>query len=233
MCMSWEFFFSLFYFSIVFFFVNKQQFFRNSGLSSLELNLLLILKITISFFAAYYFTISNTVDYLNFNNEGFTQYQILIKTPSSFFSDWANDIKNYGWGGLMNDSHSLWANIRFSLIYKFIAIVNLITKGNFYINSMIFGTFVFSAQVCFFKVFNIIYSNQKLKIVISVFLLPSLLLYTSCFHKDGIVLIVLAVLCHQLFSIFNKTFDINFKNIFFKTEILLHGVVIANGFRLP
>ena len=170
MGMSWEFFYSLFYFSIVFLFVNKQQFFRKSGLSILELNLLLILKIIISCFTTYYFTISNTVDYLNFNNEGFTQYQVLTKTPFSFFSDWTNDVKNYGWGGLMNDSHSLWANIRFSLIYKFIAVVDLITKGNFYLNSMIFGTFVFSAQVCFFKVFNSIYSNQKLKIVIYIFL---------------------------------------------------------------
>ena len=205
----------LFYFLLFFWLLNKKPFFKNNGLSTLELNLLLILKIIVSCFAAYYFTISNTVDYFNFNNEGFAQYQVLIKTPSSFFSDWINDVKNYGWGGLMNDSHSLWANIRFSLIYKLIAVVNLISKGNFYLNSMIFGTLVFYAQVCFFKVFNTIYSNQKLKIVISVFLLPSLLLYTSCFHKDGIILIGLAIICQHLFSIFNKTFAFTFKNIFF------------------
>ena len=197
--MHWEYLFCGLYFYLIFRSTQKWSFFKNSGLSVKQLKVLLVIKITCSVFAAYYFMQSNTVDYLTFNNEGFLQYKILISEPLSFFDDLTTDIKNYGWSGLFSSSHSFWANLRFNFLYKLIAIFNLISHGNFYLNSMIFSFCIFVGNVSLFKIFNSIYENQKIKIIIVCFFIPSILLYTACIHKDGIVFICISMIAYFLF----------------------------------
>ena len=212
--MHWEYLLCVLFFYLVFRSFQKWAFFKNSGLSLKQLRLLLVIKIVFSVIAAYYFIHSNTLDYLNFNNEGFLQYKILISRPLSFFDDLTTDIKNYGWSGVFSSSHSFWANLRFSFIYKLIAVLNLISHGNFYLNSMIFGSLVFMGNVSFFKIFNSIYENQKFKIILACFFIPSMLLYTSCIHKDGIVFICLSMITYLLFQ-HNAKQKISLKYFFF------------------
>jgi len=212
--MYWEYLLSFFYFYLAFRNLQKWSFFKNSGLSLRQLKLLLGIKIACSVFATYYFIHSNTNDYLNFNDEGFLQYKILNAKPFYFFNDFATDIKNYGWSGIFSSSHSFWANLRFNFIYKFIAIINLISHGNFYLNSMIFSSLVFVGNVSFFIIFYSIYQNQKFKIILVCFLIPSMLLYTSCIHKDGIVFICLSIISYLLYTLNNKQI-LNLKYLFF------------------
>lgn len=197
--MHWEYLLFVFYFSTVFWSLHQWSFFKTSGLTLKQLRLLLALKIAGSLTASIYFIQSNTIDYLNFNNEGFLQYKILISQPRSFFNDLTTDIKNYGWGGIFSASHSFWANIRFSFIYKLIAIFDLFSHGNFYLNSMIFSSLVFIGNVSLFKIFNSIYENQKIKIIFVCFFIPSMLLYTSCVHKDGLVFIGISMVAYLLY----------------------------------
>ena len=202
--MHWEYLLCVLFFYLVFRSLKQRALFKNSGLSLKQLRLLLVIKIVFSVIAAYYFIHSNTIDYLNFNNEGFLQYKILISQPLSFFDDLTTDIKNYGWRGVFSSSHSFWANLRFSFIYKLIAVLNLISHGNFYLNSMIFSSLVFVGNVSFFKIFNSIYENQKFKIILACFFIPSMLLYTSCIHKDGIVFICIAMIAYLLFRLYTN-----------------------------
>lgn len=202
--MHWEYILCGLYFYLVLLCLQKWSFFKNSGLSLTQLQVLLVTKITFAVIAAYYFIHSNTLDYLNFNNEGFIQYKVLISEPLSFFDDLTTDIKNYGWGGIFNSSHSLWANLRFNFIYKLIAILNFLSHGNFYLNSMIFSSLVFVGNTSLFKIFNSIYEYQKHKIILACFFIPSMLLYTSCIHKDGIVFICIAVIAYLLFHLYTN-----------------------------
>lgn len=213
--MHWEYLFSGLYFYLIFRSIQKWSFFKNSGLSLKQLKVLLVIKITCSVLAAYYFKHSNTLDYLTFNNEGFLQYKILVTEPRSFFDDLTTDIKNYGWGDVFSSSHSFWANLRFNFIYKLIAIFNLLSHGNFYLNSIIFSSLVFVGNVSLFKIFNSIYENHKIKILIVCFFLPSLLLYTACIHKDGIVFICISMIAYLLF------YHNNQHRSFFKSLLLI------------
>ena len=202
--MHWEYLLCVFYFSALFWSLHQWSFFKTSGLTIKQLRILIGIKFVVSVIASYYFIHSTTLDYINFNNEGFLQYKILISQPLSFFDDLTTDIKNYGWSGLFNSSHSFWANIRFSFIYKLIAIFDLLSNGNFYLNSMIFSSFVFIGNVSLFKIFNSIYENQKIKIILVCFFIPSMLLYTSCVHKDGIVFICISMIAYLLFYLYTQ-----------------------------
>src|SRR5918993_1211153 len=169
-------------------------FVRKSGLSIPVTRSLFLFKILASLGFAFYFATSSTNgDYIAFNKEGEIQYQLLMNDPGLFFTDLTADVKRYGFGRLFETSDSFWAYLRFNLLFKVIGTLDLLTKGNFYFNTAVFSSFGFLAHVAFYRVFKKIYPTNNL-LLIPCFLLPSALIYTSCFHKDGIVFMCLALI---------------------------------------
>ncbi len=193
--MSVSFVFIVIFLVVSFWLIPRISFIRHTNLSSRRVQLLLAFKILISLQAAYYFTnLSTNVDYLDNNEGGKFHFNLLLSDPILFFTDFKNDIHAYGFGGMFKSENSFWAYLRFNLLHKFIAILDLFTWGNFYFNTVIFSTIVFFGHIAFYRIFSEIYKGQQLAILIASFLLPSLLLYTSCIHKDGIVFLCLGML---------------------------------------
>ena len=179
----------------------KMAFVKNAGLSVVETRILLALKMISGLACAYYFKhVFAESDQVIYNNEGLAQYQVLLSNPITFFTDFKHDIQQYGFGGIFDSSHSFWAYLRFNLLYKFIAVMNLATRGNFYLNSVLFSSIVFFGNIAFYRIYIDMYRPHKLKVLVSCFLLPSLLLYTSCVHKDGLVFLCIGIISFILYS---------------------------------
>ncbi len=177
-------------------------FVRRSGLPENLARVLFLLKILLGVGCAYYFsTLSTNVDYLAFNNEGKIQYDILLSNTGLFFTDFTTDIKAYGFGRLFATTDSFWAYLRFNLLFKLIGILNLVTQGNFYFNTAVFSSVVFFGHLAFYRVFNSIYPSAQLLVILTSFFLPSTLLYTACFHKDGIVFLGLAMISYSFYRL--------------------------------
>lgn len=203
------------YQALFFWLIPKISFVRHTNLTTLETRLLLAIKIFSAIICAYYFeTSSMNVDCLFNNSEGKIQYQLLLSDPKFFFTDFTTDINTYGLGRLFETQNSFWANLRFNLVFKFIAILNLITQGNFYFNSIIFSSIVFFGHIAFYRIYSEIYKGQKLIILFVTFCLPSVLLYTSCVHKDGIIFLSLGIISYIFFRIISSSG-------FIKTKYLL------------
>ena len=185
---------------LYFWLIPKISFISKSGLTALQARLLLACKIVSGIICAIYLQkFSSSVDYLYYNSEGQAQYQLLLKNPLIFFTDFQNDIHTYGIGGLFSAENSFWAYLRFNLLFKFIAILNLLTHGNFYLNTAMFCSLVFWGHLAFYKIYREIYSGHKLQVIFATFFLPSALLYTSCIHKDGIIFLSLGVISYAFY----------------------------------
>lgn len=205
--------FSLYLFLCIWY-IPKLTFIKNARLSTREVRVLLILKILSGFLFAFYFDkFSSNFDYLGNNAEGKIQYEILLTKPSLFFTDFNTDLKTYGLGGLFEAKDSFWGYLRFTLLYKFIAILNLVTHGNFYFNTAIFCSLVFFGHIAFYRIYSDIYKGQKSIILFACFCLPSLLLYTSCIHKDGIIFLCLGITSYIFYRILIATHIVSFKYI--------------------
>ncbi len=176
-----------------FWLIPQLPFIKKAGLSKKELRLLLAFKMICSLSVAFYLGRFMYSDYVINNEEGKLQYDLLLKNPHFFFTDFAGDLKTYGPGRLFETKDSFWGYLRFSLLYKFLAILNIITKGNFYLNTILFSSLVFFGHIAFYRIYIELYKGHKLKILISCFFLPSLLLYTSCVHKDGVIFIAIGL----------------------------------------
>ncbi len=214
--MGIEYFLFTIYLVLSFWLIPKTNFITHAGLTNLQTRLLLAFKMITGVACAYYFEhLSTNSDYLAYNNEGAIQYQLLLSNPVLFFTDFTNDIHTYGWGGLFEPGGSFWAYIRFNLLYKFIAMLNLVTHGNFYFNSIIFSSIVFFAHIAFYRIYSKMYKGQKWGILFVCFCLPSLLLYTSCIHKDGFVFLCLGLISFIIHRALSANTSLQVKHIFY------------------
>ncbi len=91
--------------------------------------------------------------------------------------------------------------------------MNFISGGNFYFNAVIFSSFTFFGHLFFFKVFNSFYHRNRGILIASCFFIPSLLLFTSCVHKDGFVFVSLAMLSYVFYRCLQREKVLAFKYI--------------------
>ena len=201
------------YLLLCFWLIPKISLVRHTNLRPGNIRLLFAFKLFVGFACAFYFQrISSSVDYNGYNTEGKIQYDLLLSNPALFFTDFKNDINTYGLGKLFNSQDSFWAYLRFNLLYKLIALADLLTKGDFYLNTLLFSSIVFFGHIALYRVFSEIYQKQKLKILCTCFFLPSVLLYTSCIHKDGIIFVALAFVSLVFNKILHAASSVKFRH---------------------
>ncbi len=192
--MYWEYLLSGIYIGCFLWLVPRVGFIKNSGLSVIQLRSLLIIKMLIAYCCAWYFAnVFVRVDYMGINEEGILQYRLLVSDPVLFFTDFTGDVKQYGLGKVFDTSNSFWGYFRFILVVKLLGIANVLTKGNFYLNSILFSSLIFFGHIAFYRVYNELYPGKKLQNIFVCFFIPSLVLYTSCVHKDGFVFLSIGI----------------------------------------
>ena len=227
--MHWEYLLSAIYIVAFLWFVPRGKFSVNSGLTVRELRLLIMAKMLIAVVCAWYFAkVLVKVDYMETNNEGMLQYQLLISDPGLFFTDFKTDISQYGLGRIFDTSGSFWGYFRFIVVFKLLAFLNFITRGNFYLNSIIFSSLVFFGHLCFYRIYNEMYPGKKILKILVCFFLPSLLLYTSCAHKDGLVFLSHGIAGYVFFCLLTNPGKIGIKKLLFFIGALLCIFLLRN-----
>ena len=162
----------------------------------------------------------NASDYDAYNDLGVAEWHMLFNDPQRFFTDIFHS--NYSeYGDFFGSSGSYWNDLRTNIIFKILGLMNIFSRGNYYINSLFFNFICFFGHVALYRVYINVYSKQKLPVIIGCFLLPSLLYFSSGVHKDLIVFTALAFFCYCMYFLFDCGFSR--KRIFF---LLLSFLVI-------
>jgi len=152
-----------------------------------------------------------------------------LSHPLLFFTDSGAGSENYG--GFFDASYSFWANLRFSLLYKFIAILNLLTAGNFYLNSVVFSSLVFLSHVAFYRIYRDMYPGHTIPSLLICSLLPSILMYTACVHKDGLVFLFTGLMSFIFYSFLKNKDGLSFKAVLIFLVSML-GIVLFRNYVL-
>ena len=206
-----------FYLLLGWWLVPRVPFVKHAGLTQKEVQLLFSFKMVVGLCLAFYFThFSLNFDYVGYNAEGTQEYQLLKENPRQFFNGFSGYLHTYGAGHLFETTNSAWGYFRFILLFKLIAITDLLSQGNFYFNTAIFSTLVFFGHLALYRVYRQIYPGQKLTVLVATFLLPSILLYTACIDKDGLIFIGIAVACY----IFHRFVSVPKNNVTVKYGLL-------------
>ncbi len=195
------------------FLLTRFRFFKNSGLGSRALIILFLIKVLAGLFNAYinvyHYPVSDTLD---FHRQGLYEYHLLWSDPYEYLTNIFRS--NYAdYSGFLQSSHSFWNDLRTNIIAKILSVFDIFSFQNFFVNNLFFDFLVFFGAVYLYRVFEKAFPTGKSIVIVCVFLLPSLLYFTSGIHRDGFIFVALSVVVYHFYFILEKK-DITSKRIF-------------------
>lgn len=207
--------------------MSRSGFVKASGLGTKNILLLFTIKIGAGCFVGLmnHFLFQNHTDYDAYNAAGIEEYNMLFADPHHFFTDIFKS--NYAeYGEFFGSAGSYWNDLRTNIIFKILGILDILSRGNYYINSLFFNTVCFVGHIALYSIFINEYPLKKIQCVIGCFLLPSLLYFSSGIHKDLIVFTALGVFCCALYFSLKTSFST--KKIFYLASSFLLILFIRN-----
>lgn len=184
-----------FYFVAFCFWFAKANFFANSGIGFKNLTALFTIKVLAGILYGVYFSQPpqiESADTWHYFIESKVETDWLLTNPKAFFADlFTNHYSNSN--GFFSSTHSIWNDLKETFFVKLLAILNLFTNKNYYINILFFNAVCMAGCVALFKVFYQSFFIQKWILIVAVFLAPAFLFYCSGVHKDGLVFSTTAI----------------------------------------
>ena len=198
----------LFYLTLVLWSFSTLPLFRNSGLSVRGLSLLFFVKLVFSIglvlVYTYYYTDRGYADIYKYFDDGNTIYESLTEHPKASlktitgigFNRYDPEIR----GILANTHHFdkkddgyLESNNR--LIIRFNAIMRFLSYGSIYIHSLFFCFLSFMGLVALYRALELFFEKGSgPALIIPVFLVPSILFWSSGLLKETLVMFFLGML---------------------------------------
>ncbi|MEO6188552.1 MAG: hypothetical protein ABIO82_00415 [Ginsengibacter sp.] len=195
------------------FLLTRLSFFKNSGLGSRTLIILFLIKILAglanAYINVYHYPVS---DALEFHQQGLEEYHLLWSNPVEYLTNiFKSNYSNYS--GFLESSDSFWNDLRTNIIAKTLSVFDIFSFENFFVNNLFFDFLVFFGAVYLYRVFIKAFRLRKALIIACVFLLPSVLYFTSGIHRDGFIFIGLSIIVYHFYFILEEK-NISWKRIF-------------------
>jgi hypothetical protein len=169
---------------------------------------LFVIKVVVGIIGGLFshYILHDQTDLYGYTLQGLIEYDNLLHHPKTFFFDSLPSAYANNLGEFFGSHDSFWNDLRNNILIKTIGIFNILSRGNYYINSLIFNFVGFFGHVAFFKVFKHIYPKQHWAIIVGCFLLPSTLYFTSLIGKDMMVFTGLGIFCYVLYFSLDQDF---------------------------
>jgi len=139
-------------------------------------------------------------DYWDVNDYAREEYRLLLTEPAKYFSNLFVSDYTDGFSGIFNSYNSYWNDLETNIIIKLISVFNILSRGDYYINSLFFNFIIFFGHVILYRLFSKIYPGINILVIIGCFLLPSTLYFVSGIHKDGMVFLLLAIIIYSVYQ---------------------------------
>lgn len=196
----------IFYLLVILYAVTSIPFFKNSGLSKLQLILIFVCKILAGVAFAWFYKLPKYyagADTWRFYRLSLDEKKWLLSDPIAFIKD----LFIYGYdksGNLFAGENSYWNDLKSNVPVKIMACMNVITNDSYYTNIILFNFLFLFGLVALFKMFNSIYPEKKWLLVVGIFVLPSTLFWCSGIHKDGLILSALGLLTYNFYKLLRR-----------------------------
>lgn len=191
--------------------VTKVPFFKKSNLTPAQLIIILLLKISSGIFYGLITAKEGGGVYLAdswaLHYESIKESMLLRSNPVQFFTN-LPDYLNYGdYSEPFSSSQSWWTNLGGKLLLKINAVFHLFSGQTYFINVIFYSFLTLFGPIALYRVQIDIFPTKATLILLSIFLLPSFIYWTSGIHKDGVLFMGLALIVyHFYFGLKNKEF---------------------------
>ena len=134
---------------------------------------------------------------------------ILLTQPLHFLKD----IFSYGYtttGNVFVGDNSYWNDLKSNIIIKLLAVCNVFSFKNYFINIIFFNFFFFFGLIGFYRVMQSVFTAKKYVLIIPVFLIPSFLFWCSGIHKDGLIFSAIGLVFYFFHQLLQKKFFLKY-----------------------
>ncbi len=183
--------------------VTKIPFFTKTGLSRPQLVIIFLLKIMAGIFygwiGLYYGGLAQMQDTWAYHTYGVQEYHLLFNNPHEYFTNLFHDPYGSGMSKFLSTSDSYWNDLKGNLFVKILSVFDILSFGYYYVN-VIFYTFItLFGPVAIYRVMTDIFPGKKWIILVSTFMVPSFLYWTSGIHKEGIIFTGIGLVIYALY----------------------------------
>ncbi len=178
--------------------ITRLKFFKKSGLGNRLLIILFLIRIISGlascYINAYYYPVSDAV---KFHKDGIVEFNLLFNNPYEYLTNiFHSNYSNYS--NFLESSGSFWNDLRTNIIAKILSIFDVFSAQTFFINTLFFNFLIFFGAIYFYKVFIKIFPKHRFIIIICIFLLPSVVYFTSGVHRDGFIFLSLSIVIYNM-----------------------------------
>jgi hypothetical protein len=139
-----------------------------------------------------------------YNTEALKEYHLLFIDPKQYLLNIFHSGYQTGYSDLFSSVNSYWNDLKDNLVIKLLSIFDIFSGGYYYTNVIFFNFIALFGNVALYRVFTAVYKRKENILLISCFLLPSFLLFTSSIHKEGLILLALGITIYILYNSLNK-----------------------------
>jgi hypothetical protein len=183
--------------------VTKTKFFTASGLTTPQLVIIFLLKVMVGilygWIGVYYGELAQMVDTWAYHYESKQEYQLLISDPQSFFSSIFRNTYNDGYTKFLSVENSWWNDLKGTFFVKLLAFFNILSFENYYVNVIFYSFISMFGLMALYRIMKDVFPDKKLPVLLSTFLIPSVLYWTSGLHKDGLIFLGLMFVCYHIY----------------------------------
>lgn len=223
----------IFYFFLFFWVLKKWSFFSDSGITTKQLWLLFSIKLAIGFGLTWVYTVYYTnrleADIFKYFDDSEVMYNALYSNPIDFFKmlfGYGND-NEYFFNSYyleMNNWDRVYESSTYNdsrTIIRINAMLRVVSMGNFHIHTLFFTALSMVGFTAIFRSFQDFFSKKKGALIIIIFLIPSVIFWSSGALKESILICGMGVLIYSLKLLTEQKVNIKFLTLFILSFILL------------
>jgi hypothetical protein len=180
----------------------------------------------------YYGELAQMVDTWAYFYEAVKETEVLRSDPGTFFSSLFSNSYEHGYSGFLSAENSWWNDLKANFIIKLVAIFNFFSFSHYYTNIIFYSFITLFGPIAIYRVMDHVFPTKKLAVLITTFLLPSFLYWTSGIHKEGLLFVAFALITYHLYFSFKEE-KLKFHRILVIMFSLLLILILRNFLIIP
>lgn len=126
---------------------------------------------------------------------------LLLSDPAAFFiNEFTPAMALAAGNSWLQVAHLYLNDLQYALVVKSMAIVNLVTQGNYYLNTFVFNAFVFWGHYWLFLLMDETFPGKRKRYFFLIFLFLPVVFWLSGYRVDGLLFTFLSLFLLYLFT---------------------------------
>lgn len=134
-----------------------------------------------------------------YHNDSLDEYNKLIHNPVRFLKDFGPASAFGATDNLRQALHYYMNDLEYWTMVKLLAIFNIFSRGNYYVNTVFFNFILFWGPYMLFLLLVKLFPDKKRPLLITVFFLLPLVFWLSGIRADGLLLLFIALLLRHFY----------------------------------